>query len=188
MERNRSSMRPIADLAGRSALWICRAAPTAEYELRDGDAVLATLRSRKACGSLASARTEGGHWTFKHVGFFTSRITVRAAEREAETAVYTPKSGRAGVLAVAQGATYRWRMVDATTRQWTGPLEEQDWLVRFTFPGTSPRDGSSVEVAPGAAALADLPLLVLLGWYLSVLLATDLTMVAILAGVVAASS
>ena len=181
-------MRPLANLAGRSGLWVRRAAPTTEYELRDGDAVAATLQWHKPCGSLASAQAEHGHWTFKHVGFFVSRIAVRAAEQEAEVAVYTPKSGREGMLVVAQGASYQFLMVNSTSWQWTRPLDGQDWLVRFTSPGTSPRDGSSVEVAPGAAALPDLSLLVLLGWYLIILLATDLTMLAMLAGVVAANS
>lgn len=57
-------MKRMADLAGRELRWV----KSDGYELRDGDTVAATLRFRSMWGSLATAESADGCWTFKRVG------------------------------------------------------------------------------------------------------------------------
>lgn len=146
------------------------------FELRDHDRLFGTLSFLKPLGSLAEASLAAGDWTFKRVGFFRPRVTIRRRGHQEDLAVYQPKGwGSEGELQYAAGRSYIWKsanfwaprfnFVDGAGKTLVAfkPGEEDSkWWDVFKFQAL-------VEIDPSAARLEDLPLLVSLGWYLMIL-------------------
>jgi hypothetical protein len=162
----------IADLADQPLKWHQPSLHKLAFELRADGECIATLTFRSAGGTLATARSGEGCWTFKRVGFWQNRATVRVCESAADLAVFqndTWKGG--GTLEFSAGGRFR-----ATTSGWTTNYELQsetgETLVRFKFGGAF-RLTAGVEIQPAARKLKQLPVLVLFGWYLAVMLSMD---------------
>jgi hypothetical protein len=145
------------------------------FELRAGDSLYATLRFEKAFGTLATAESADGVWTFKRVGFLNPRVTVRKVGAEANLAIYQPKFWGDGLLEFPDGRVFHWRSTNFWGTQWGFA----DWDGNSLFalkPGVDKpklsdlfKTQALVEVEAQGHALAELPLLVLLGWYLMIL-------------------
>lgn len=155
------------------------------FELRTGDAVVATLGFESLCSSLARAESADGSWTLKQVGILNRRVTVRRAGEEAELAVYTPRwTGREGVLEFPGGRVFYWTQTNfwATEYQITDPAG--NLLVSVESGAEKPRlsdvfkTQARVEIGLRGRALPELSLLVLLGWYLIILQKQDTAVVA----------
>jgi len=147
-----------------------------DYELHEGEEVVGTLTFRSGFGTLATADTGDGAWTFKRVGFWQNRVTIRASSSDSDLAVFerdTWASG--GSLLMADG-----RRFNATTSLWRSKLEfrtaSDEPLVRFEPDGVF-RQSAAVEILPAGLRLAELPLLVTFGWYLVVMLNRDAAVV-----------
>jgi len=166
-------MKRMQELAGRELEWVQPKATKRGFELRDGEEVVATLTFRSAFGSLATAAAAEGSWTFKRVGFWRARVTVRAAGSEAEIAEFTNNTWTAGgTLRLADGRTFR-----ASTNFWMTSFEFQteseNPLVRFRKVGGMFHLSCKVGIDSAAARLAELPWIVALGWYLAVKMHDD---------------
>jgi len=162
-------MKRVADLAGRELRWV----KSKGYELRDGDDVVATLRFRSTWGSLATAESADGCWTFKRVGFLQTRVTIRKCESDEETAVFKHNSWTGGgTLEFPDG-----RRFTADTNCWQTKFafstETGEPLVRFTKIFGLLKLSSNVDILPAGATVAGAPWLVMLGWYLSVQMHND---------------
>ena len=181
-------MTKLAELVGHELKWIQPHALKMEYELHTGDIVVATLRFRSSFGSFATATSADGSWTFKRVGFFNPRVTVRSEGSETDLAVFRPKwTGSEGTTQLANGAAYTWKTANfwATEYAWQNsagePLilykqgVEASWLADLF------KTQARVEIQPSAQGLQDLALLVLLGWYLIVLKQQDDASIAVTA-------
>ena len=163
-----ADLRSVADLAGRELRWV----KSNGYELRDGDDVVATLRFRSSWGSLATAESADGCWTFKRVGFLQTRVTIRRCDSEDEIAVFRNNSWTGGgILEFPDG-----RRLTADTNCWQTKFafstETGEPLVRFTKIGGLLKISSNVDILPGAA-FAGAPWLVMLGWYVTVQMHND---------------
>jgi hypothetical protein len=162
-------MKRMVDLAGRELRWV----KSNGYELRDGDTVVATLRFRSMWGSLATAESADGCWTFKRVGFLQTRVTIRRCDSEEEIAVFKNNSWTGGgTLEFPDG-----RRLTADTNCWQTKFafstETGEPLVRFTKIFGLLKLSSNVEILPTGSAVASAPWLVMLGWYLSVQMHND---------------
>ena len=152
--------------------WSQPSALRMHYELRAGADLVATLRWRGMFGTLATAESGDGSFTFKRVGFFQNRATIRAAGAETDLAVFRNSTWTGGgELTFATGRKFL-----ATTALWSQRLEftteSEAPLVRFRYGGVFRRT-ADVEVEEAARELPELPLLVLFGWYLLVMLEQD---------------
>lgn len=177
-------MKKIAEVIGRELKWVQPSAWKMEYELRAGDELIATLRFRSSFGSFATAENADGCWTFKRVGFWQTRVTIRDCGSETDTATFKNNTwSGGGTLELPDG-----RKILATTNLWQTNFEfrteADETLIRFKTGGLV-HLSATVEILPGAAGVPELPCLVMLGWYLAVMMHTD-TMCA--AGAVAATS
>ena len=146
-----------------------------EYELGAPNGLIATLRFRSSFGSLATVESADGCWTFKRVGFFQTRISVRVCGSETDIATFQNNTWSGGGALELPGG----RSLKATTNFWKTRLELRaengESLIRFE-PGGFLHMSSSIEIAPHAQeALEKFPWLVSLGWYLIVLLRSDST-------------
>jgi hypothetical protein len=165
-------MLQIARLADHPLQWTQPSMMRQQYELRTGDALVATLKFRSAWGTFATAESGDGCWTFKRIGFWQNKASIRVCGSEADLAIFqnnTWSSG--GSLAFADGPRF-----NATTNFWMTNYEfraeTDEPLVRFRHGGVF-RDSARVEVLPPARTLPELPLLVLFGWYLVLMLSSD---------------
>lgn len=162
-------MRSIREAVGGELVWRQPRATKERYELHAGDEVLATLGWARAFGSLAEAVSADGSWTFKRVGFWQPRATIRAAGSDEDLATFEPRWTGSGVLTLPGGTSYHWGHANAwgTKYAWRDASERE--VIRFGATAALLRSEATVEVAPEAAALPDLPLLMLFGWYLTVM-------------------
>jgi hypothetical protein len=165
-------MERIGQYVGETLQWCQPRLFASEYELRCGDVVVATLDFRSAFGTHATAESADGRWTFKRVGFWRTRVTVRNEGGDDDVAVFENETwSGGGTLRFANGTSYQ-----ASTNFWTTRWEFQTAgevpLVRFHTHGLA-RVEADVELQADAAHLAALPLMVMLGWYLVVMLHRD---------------
>jgi hypothetical protein len=178
-------VRPISETADQELLWIQPAARKREHELRAGEEVVATLRFQR--GSLADAEADGHHWTFKRQGFWQPRVTVRVAGSDADIAIFRPHWAGGGTLELADGRAVRLASANFWQSEWVWQEKDRP-VIRFKGRHGIVKAKGAVEIQPGAAGLPDIPLLVLLGWYLILLHADDAAAASTAAGVAAAVS
>jgi len=167
---------PLNTAPGNRLIWSQPKALQRIFELRDGDRLLGTLSFSKSFGSLAEASLAAGDWTFKRVGYFRPRVTVRRRGQETDLAVYEPKGwGSEGELRFAGGRIYAWKPANFWATKFNfvdvagKPLvafkpgaEDSIWSDLFKFQAL-------VELDPSAGRVEELPLLLALGWYLMIL-------------------
>ncbi len=165
-------MEHIATMAQASLQWMQLSMFKQHYELRAGETLVAEMRFRSAWGTLATASSADGCWTFKRVGFWQNKASIRVCEDEADLAIFQNATwSGGGTLTFADSATFK-----ATTNFWNTQLgfqtEADEPLVRFHIGGIF-KASAEVEILPAAMVLKELPLLVLFGWYLVVMLQSD---------------
>jgi hypothetical protein len=119
-------------------------------------------------------------WTFKRVGFWRTRVTVRADGAEENLAVFEPATwSRGGTLHLPGGRT-----LQATTSFWKSTLEFQapgeTVLVRYDTHGLV-RLEADMTIMPEAVRMPELPWIAMLGWYLIVTMHEDATAAATIA-------
>ena len=169
-------MQPIGGFIGRELKWVRPSLAALDYELQLGDVSIATLRFRSSWGTLATAESGDGCWTFKRVGFLQTRVTIRRCnqvESEADTALFRNNSWTGGgTLELPDGREYRansnfWMTKFGFTTAGGVPL------IEFQQIGGLLKLSSTVEIHRTAATIPELPWMVMLGWYLAVLLHRD---------------
>jgi len=143
-----------------------------EFELRTGNDVAATLVFRSAFGSFATGRCADGCWTFKRVGFWQTRATIRECEGEKEIGAFRNNTWNGGgELELPDGRRFR-----ATTNLWQSKLEFLDGsdnpLIELRSRGVI-HMAATVEIQPPAVTLPEMPWMVLFGCYLTVMMRSD---------------
>jgi|AGTN01.2.fsa_nt_gi hypothetical protein len=154
-----------------SLKWVQPDANKRSFELQSGNGdLIATLAWEKPFGTLATAQAAEGTWSFKRVGFFNNRVTIRTPGSESDLAVFRPGWGYEGTLE-SPGRTYRWKNIKFFGGKWgfLGP----DGAEYVSFEYTGGMDSllkiqGSVSLLPGAPVGRDMPLLLALGWYIMV--------------------
>jgi len=163
----------IGAFVGRALNWVRPSLMAADYELQEGDVRIATLRFRSSWGTLATAESADGCWTFKRIGFLQTSVTIRACGADTEIATFKPHSWTGGgTLELPDGREYRANSNFWMTRFGFTTVEGQP-LVEFQRIGGVLKLSSTVEIHPAAREAPELPWMVMLGWYLTVLLHRD---------------
>lgn len=165
-------MQSLTGLVDTPLRWEQPKASKMEYALLGGETRAATLRFRSMFGSLATAESADGCWTFKRVGFWQPRVTVRVCDTPADLATFTNNTwSGGGTLALADG-----RKLLASTNMWATQYElkteTESSLIRYKMRGVV-HLSASVEIQPTAVGMPELPWLVPFGWYLAVLMYMD---------------
>jgi len=143
-----------------------------EYELKSGDSLLATLRFRSSWGTFATAETADGCWTFKRVGFWQTRVTIRPCNSENEIASFKNNTWSDGGTLLFPDT----RKFLANTNFWQTKLEFKtengEALIQFHNVGFV-RPSAKVTILESAKAIPELSWMVALGWYLIIMLQND---------------
>ena len=177
-------MRKIAALTSQELKWEQPSALRMEYELRAGDELAATLRFRSSFGSFATAESADGCWTFKRVGFWQTKATVRPCDAGDNIATFNNNTwSSGGTLELSDGRTFQ-----AATNFWQTKFgftnESGEVLIEFKTGGLL-HLSATVAIGPSAAKMPELPWMVMLGFYLVVMMRSD---AAAMSATVAASS
>ena len=152
--------------AGRKLLWI-QAGKGLYFELRAGDEVAGRLRWERL--SLAGGEMAGQRWTFKREGFWHPRVTVRVQGSESNVALFQPNWTTGGTLELEAGRKARFGTANFWAAQWDWIDESGLPLVHFQNHGKGFKLEAQVVIEDHAEGSRDMPLFVVLGWYLLVL-------------------
>lgn len=166
-------MNRMAEIVGREAKWTQPSAMAQRFELRVDDERVATLEFRSAFGSFATSRCGDGTWTFKRLGFWQTRATVRVEGDPADLATFRNHTWHhGGTLELAGG-----KVLTANTNFWETRFEFRDSngtpLVTYEDFAGLLHLSARVEVHEAARELAELPWLVPFGCYLAILMRQD---------------
>jgi len=165
-------MEKMADFIGPPLEWHRPSLLKPYYELTSGETLVATLSFRSVWGTLATAQSADGCWTFKRVGFWQTRATIRPCDGEEDIATFKNNTwSGGGTLLFPDGRQYL-----ANTNFWQTQYEFKteagESLIHYRNRGLF---GSSAEVTilPDAQGVPELPWMVMLGWYLVIMLQND---------------
>lgn len=172
-------MQKITEDYGRTLYWVQHKDTERGYELRVEDKVFAKLVFQSAWGTLATGSNIDESWTFKRVGFLNPRVTIRPPGEETNVAEYWPKFWGGGKLIFPDGRQFLWDSANFWGTQWIFSDAVENRLFVFLPGGEKPkideeyRSLAVVEIDPRAFEHPELPLLLVLGWYLMVLQQED---------------
>lgn len=124
-------MNGLEDRIGHELEWVQPHALQLEFELRDGEEVLMTMRFRGLLSSFATAESPVGAFTFKRVGFWIPRVTIRHHGSEETIATFRNNTWtQGGSLEFADGRTYH-----ANSNSWMSEYqfkrEDETAIVHF---------------------------------------------------------
>ena len=166
-------MESISRAFNQEMVWTQPNAFKEEYELKASSGLLGTLNFRSSWGSLAVAETANGCWTFKRVGFLTTRVSIRRCDSETEVASFRNNSwSGGGTLEMPDGRVFR-----ASTIFWQTRMElmtdRDELILSYKDVGGFFKRTATLVIDPGAASLTELPMVVMLSWYLLVMMYRD---------------
>ena len=161
-------MKHIREVGNQPLTWHQAGKGKMSWELRADNDVVGTVvwQNPTADGTLAVATSADGCWSFKRVGVFTPRVTVRVAGTDTDIATVRPQLGRSSV-AFADGRVVHFLRSNFWRNEFSFTQGQDEPLLAFKESGTR------VEIAPGAKTMSDASLLGLLGCYLLHLYARD---------------
>jgi hypothetical protein len=157
---------------GAPLRWVTPAMMKMNYQMEHGEAVVTSLRFKSVWGTLATAENADGCWTFKRIGFWQTKVTIRACGSEAEVATFQNNTWTGGgTLEFPDGRRFR-----ATTNGWQTKLEFQneagESLVRFKYDKVW-CTSATVSILPPALNMPETSWIVAFGWYLMVMMQND---------------
>jgi hypothetical protein len=164
-------VKAIKEVALGELVWVQPARLKQEFELRAGDEVVGSLRWQRA--SLATGETADQSWTFKREGFWHPQVTVRVAGSDDNVALFHPGWAGGGTLDLQQGKQLRFAAANFWHSQWDWLDAPNNPLVHFKSRQGLLKVEGQVEIETEAIQSPELPLLVVLGWYLLILFSRD---------------
>jgi hypothetical protein len=143
------------------------------YELRSGQRLIGTLKFQNAFSQNASGEIMNQIWHFTRRGVFPPKVMCMRKPKGAAEAVYTPFwSGRAGELQIP-GGKLRWESSNVLGNLHSFLDAQRHPVLRVQKHGLFKSRGELSVPGEGQAPRADLPLLMLLAWYLVIVTETD---------------
>jgi len=161
------------DAATRDLRWVQPRIFRPIYELRAGEQVAAILAFHNSFGSAATGNSADGCWNFKRIGFFQTQVTIRACGSESDIVLFRNSTwGSGGSLEMPDGRKLRANINFSATRY---QLMAQTGVPILTFNriGGLLHLSGDVLVHEAAKVMPELPWLVILGWYLTIMMHRD---------------
>ncbi len=169
-------MKSIKDTGKTKLSWIQRKALKRHFALCDGEETIGTLEWKSDSGSLVTGSVAEGTWAFKRTGVFKFVVSIREAEQGNEIAIFKPDWRGQGLLEFPDGPTYKWMQKSWIKNAWDLTTQDDKTLLTVRqMQGLKSilKEEGEIELAPEILEDPNMPLLVLLGWYLTLLHAYD---------------
>lgn len=166
-------MEPLVKAKDLELVWVQPRATKRYFILKSGERSFGQLEFRSDFNSLADAISADEAWTFERAGFFSPQITVRRAGSEIDLVNCQPNwIGTESEIKFSGGEMYLWRVTDFWATRHS--LSNGDGIELVTLRSGSDekvisnlfKQQAQVHITFEAWQLVELPLLVLLGWYL----------------------
>lgn len=159
-------MRPLLEVRDREWVWTRPKLLSRHWELRAGDEVVATLESVGWLGLRMAGETSAGRWDLRHVGLFRGRAVARREGEETVRLVFRPRWFGAGEIECAGGGVLLWKRADMWGRRWHVLDADGHVQLEFTRRPAFLKNSIAVTATDAACKRAELPDLVLLGFFL----------------------
>jgi hypothetical protein len=174
-------MQKISDLRNFELKWVQPHAMKMEYELQAGMETAATLHFRSSWGTFATAESADGCWTFKRVGFWQNRASIRRCDEEIDLANFKNNTWKGGgTLELPDG-----QKILATTNVWQSELAfktEQEEVIFKLHTGGFVHLSVAVTPGPRWDLLTQYPWMLMLSLYLVVMMQRDGATAAVASG------
>jgi hypothetical protein len=142
------------------------------FELHSECCILGELRFDavdSAQGILRVANSTTEHWTFRQRGVLKPRVTIREAEADDDLAVYWPKFWGDGRLEFTNEGIFHWKLTSISGTDWGFFNVQGELLFTLKFKLFDlVKIQSVVEIEAQWFDLVEMPLLLMLSWYLMV--------------------
>lgn len=167
-------MKSLTDLQETTLLWQQTKTMQRSFVLTQGQDIYATLDFNSPFGTLAVAESAEGIWTYKRMGAFRPRISIRIKDIEQDIAIYTPKLWADGTLEFKEKDILLWNHLSLWHNEWAFSTREGKVLLTFR---PAPRESLSdlfkfqltVQIQDKVPHQEKLPILLTLGMYLMIL-------------------
>ena len=180
-------MEPITDHLALPLQWLQPKGLSRSFEIYSSETLVGRLDFQSALGSLALGVTVEQRWTFKRVGFFNTRVTVRLAgppdaparQEAPDIAVYRPNWHGEGWIEIASGRKVYWRPANFWASRFIITAEDGSPLINYYEGVEHPhfadwfKTQAGVTIEYPARGMPETPMLILLGWYLILLQQDD---------------
>ncbi|MBI5867282.1 MAG: hypothetical protein HZB43_03180 [candidate division Zixibacteria bacterium] len=160
-------MKNLNELGSTPLTWVQPKAFRREFELQAADEPVARIQWETAFGSLVSVQTSEGRWLIKRFGLFWRQGSISREGDAGELATFTfGWFGRAR-LDTQRADHYFWARSGFWLPTWTFTNSSGFPVARFRLSGFFLKSKGEIEVCESAQLhQPDLPLLLLIGWYL----------------------
>ena len=164
-------MKSLTEYVGQKLRW--QPVEDGVFELHAGEATLATLQFRSRLGSFAIGETGAGSWTFKRMGVFRTHLTVRLDGVDVDLAIFRRGPGLTDTLHFSGGAVFTFGPTSGGSGEVAFVDARSRVLVRMRPAEELFSQEEAIEISPQAAAVPELSVLALLGFYVHVLQVHD---------------
>lgn len=170
-------MKSIKNLKNEHLTWFQPKTTQQIYELKSESDLYGTINFPKSFGSFAEAESADGKWTFKRIGFFQVKITIREFGSENDLAVFKPKwTGYAGSIEFTNGKIFHWQSSNFLATKFELHDNEGNLIFTFRHGVDEPKlkdwfkTQARVEFNETSKNIEEVSLLALFCWYLIVVL------------------
>jgi hypothetical protein len=178
-------MNQLMDAKDTQLFWEQPKASQRNFLLRSEKSVFAQLFFRSGFSTKAEATTGEEKWTFNRVGFFSTRVIIRQVDSDVDLATYQPRwTGTQGQVRLLTGEEFNWSVANFMNTRFTIRREGGNELINYVSSSRSRKftnifkQEARVVIDPEAWQIKQLPILVLIGWYLVILNKDDSAVVA----------
>jgi hypothetical protein len=137
-----------------------------DFELRSDEELVGSMYWTKWFSDRAIAETADGAWELDRPGFFRDRVLVTERQSGIEIAVFDKGWFGEGTLSLRGGRSMEWHRTKAFCNHWALSNEEDEIILEIREGMRWFKHEADVVLHPGADKESDLPLLILVGWYL----------------------
>jgi hypothetical protein len=143
-----------------------------DYKLVSGNTTVGSITFKKSSGTLAEAGIGDHCWSFKRVGFFSTKITIRNCGDKNDLAIFINNTWKGGgTLHFKSGITYK-----ADTNFWNSEFSIQSprgkKIAKIITKGII-RSTTSIEISKGGEEDPMIELIVLFACYLLIMIRED---------------
>lgn len=161
-------MNHVAEVMSGDLLWVYPDPEHQGFLLHASGKPVGWFRLENEAGGDSTAEIGGQRWTFERTGPHRSHIAIRVEGAASPDAEFVPH-GMGGIVTFANGARYCWGREHIWSTRWCFRCVERQSMVCVSQEPHPLAIGTRVTICAQALERPEIPILVLLAWYLRLL-------------------
>jgi len=138
-----------------------------EFELTSGEDLVGRLYWAKWLSDYSIAECGDGRWTLDRIGFFRDRAVAMEEGKDIEVASVTFDWMGDSKISLSSGRQYQFFKTGFFSNNWTMADEDEDMLFEIKEGVRWFKHDAEIDLQVDAIMMQELPLLILLSWYLA---------------------